>query len=150
MHGAGVMSILHRDLKIPDDGTVESIQKIMLAEAEKDWAAQFSVNVTAVYFVTAGCLGLLKKSNDFWVDDACKDADEPDAGTEVTPLRTAQVITVTGISGYFRSMAACMGYASSKAASMHLMKTLSTVLASTNIRFVSQRYIPMTYTNDAD
>ncbi|KAF2676315.1 NAD(P)-binding protein [Lentithecium fluviatile CBS 122367] len=125
---AAVMSIWHRDLHIPNDGSVESVQKVLMNEAKEDWAAQFNVNVTAVYFLIAAFLSLLKQSNDYWEGAS-------EASTPILPARTAQVITVAGIAAFSRAMAGCMGYVASKAAVLHLMKTLSTVMAPTGIRF---------------
>jgi len=146
------MSVMHKDFPaVMDASSIDDVQKAMLSESEAGWAMQFAVNVTSPYFLTAACLGLLKKSNEFWAqagkkeeglngvkaDDDAKTENHEDAPkTTAEPTRTAQVITITGIAGYFRSMAGCMGYAASKAGTVHLVKTLSTVLAMSDIRFV--------------
>lgn len=156
VHAAGVMSVMHKDFPaVTDASSIDEVQKTMLSESEAGWATQFAVNVTSPYFLTAACLVLLKKSGEYWAE-AGKHASterqleqggvrngaeeeqpkDPAEDAPQQPTRTAQVITITGISGYFRSMAACMGYAASKAGTVHLVKTLSTVLAMSDIRFV--------------
>lgn len=144
VHCAGLMSVLHKSgLAVPEDGgSLDHVQDLMMSENEADWAAQFAVNVTAVYFLTAGFLHLLKKSSEFWAKEseaACNSANrsatKPEAQPE--PTRTAQVITTTGIAAYFRSFSSCMGYSASKAAIQHLMKTMATTFAAADIRFVS-------------
>jgi NAD(P)-dependent dehydrogenase (short-subunit alcohol dehydrogenase family) len=137
VHCAGVMAALHKpDFTIPDDGSIDEAQKMMLAETEQDWATQFSVNVTAVYFVTASFLPLLKKSNGYWEENQRAATSDSQDDTAPEPTRTAQVITTTGIAAYMRSFSMCMGYSASKAATQHLMKTMTTTFAPANIRFV--------------
>jgi NAD(P)-dependent dehydrogenase (short-subunit alcohol dehydrogenase family) len=129
---AAVMAIWHKTFGIPTNESVASLQKLIMSESEADWAAQFDLNVTAVYFLIGAFLPLMKQSNDYW----CRVSKE---STPSLVSRTAQVITVTGIAAFSRSMVGCMGYAASKAAVLHLMKTLSTVMAPTGIRFVRAR-----------
>ncbi|KAK4225657.1 NAD(P)-binding protein [Podospora fimiseda] len=129
IHCAGAMLTHHPGFKVPEDGSVEKLQETLLAETEKDWSAQFAVNTTAVYFLTAACLGLLKSGSEFWKNQ------QTTSGKNVA--RTSQVITAVGISAYSRFMGSCMGYVASKAAVLQLMKTMATVLAPTEIRFNS-------------
>lgn len=129
IHCAGAMLTHHPGFTVPGDGSVEKVQETFLAEAEKDWSAQFAVNVTAVYFLTTACLDLLKKGNEFWKNQQERPADRD---------RTSQVITAVGISAFSRFMGFCMGYVASKAAALQLMKTMATALAPTGIRFVSK------------
>lgn len=128
VNAAGVMAIWHKKFDVPDDGSVYSIQKLLMTESESHWAAQFRTNVTAVYFLVGAFLPLMKASNDHWKN--------LDGDRDLLTARTAQVITVTGIAALSRKMGGCMGYVASKAGVLQLMKTLATVLAPAGIRFV--------------
>jgi NAD(P)-dependent dehydrogenase (short-subunit alcohol dehydrogenase family) len=92
---------------------------------------QFEFNVTGAYFTTIVCLRLLDNSNKYWEKASAAKDGEPKV------KRTAQVITVTGIAAHAKVMQVCMGYTASKAGLLHLMRTMSTVLAPMGLRFVS-------------
>jgi NAD(P)-dependent dehydrogenase (short-subunit alcohol dehydrogenase family) len=98
-------------------------------EDPQNWSQQFEVNVTGVFFTTVAFLKLLKNANEHWRTT--------NPGKEALPQRLSQVISVTGISAHYRGMSGCAGYALSKAALLHLMRTLETLMAPLDIRFVS-------------
>ncbi|KAG8795903.1 hypothetical protein FRC17_008062 [Serendipita sp. 399] len=124
---AGVMSEKHRQL--PMD-SLEALQEALWGEDPEKWNQQFNVNVTGAFFTTVAFLRLLKSSNEYW------DTNNESSEIQVARARrTSQVITVTGIAAHHRAQLRFAGYAASKAASLHLMKTLSTVLSPFDIRF---------------
>jgi NAD(P)-dependent dehydrogenase (short-subunit alcohol dehydrogenase family) len=124
INNAGLMSQRHHDLPLD---SVQKLQEAFWSEDPQKWAAQFDVNVTSAFFTTVAFMDLLVKSNQHWLEV------HPDKSV---PRQLSNVITVTGIAAHHRAMPAFAGYAASKAAVLHLMKTLSTTLAPHGIRFV--------------
>lgn len=127
VNNAGVMAELNTKVKL--DGTIEELQDSLWAEDPAKWATQFEVNVTGSFFTTVAFLHLLDKSNKHWLE-------RTPGWKPPMPRRTAQVISTVGIAALHRSLPKFIGYCASKAALLHMMKTLSTVLAQRDIRFV--------------
>jgi len=123
--------LTERHAALPSD-SVEALQELFWLEDPNKWNQQFEVNVTGTFFTTIVFLRLLKNANEHW-----KVANQ---GEEVSARRLSQVISVVGISAHHRGMANFAGYAASKAAQLHLMGMLSSLLAPLDIRFVSRLF----------
>lgn len=122
--------------------TIEGLQQGLL-EAHKGSLNVLDTNVSAVIGTSSAFLQLLYRGNvrRGWpakklnLTDANKRSLEH-ALSDVDPadMRTSQIITISSMSGIQRSGLTGLAYTASKAAILHLGKTLSTMLAPWNIR----------------
>ncbi|KAI5787559.1 hypothetical protein FPQ18DRAFT_373034 [Pyronema domesticum] len=104
--------------KAPKDmGDLEAVQKWMWGSEQKDWEHVFQVNVMAHYYASVAFLPLLS------------------AASKNTPGHSPSIINISSISGILKSSS--MGqfaYSSSKAAIIHLTKSLATSFKDLKIR----------------
>jgi NAD(P)-dependent dehydrogenase (short-subunit alcohol dehydrogenase family) len=126
VNNAGVLAERHE--AVPSD-SIEALQELLWQEDPQKWSQQFEVNVTGTFFTIIAFLKLLKNANEHWKVQ--------NQGEGVSARRLSQVISVVGISAHHRGMSNLAGYAASKAALLHLMGLLSTLLAPLDVRCVS-------------
>lgn len=102
----------------PDMTDADAISKHLLRSEPEHWAATFETNVTAQYFMSAAFIPLLAK------------------GTENSKFTMfSSIVNISSISGLMKgSSNGQFAYASSKAASVHLTRTLATTLKEAGIR----------------
>jgi NAD(P)-dependent dehydrogenase (short-subunit alcohol dehydrogenase family) len=133
--------MLGPDHKAANQATsIDELQNILLGDGDK-WAPTFAVNSTAVVGVTAGFLKLLDAGNKRrgWQLDGSAAAQRhtggvSNNGVEADDKRSTQIITVASIAGFNRFVTAGLAYSASKAAAIHLGKTLANLLAPWGIR----------------
>jgi NAD(P)-dependent dehydrogenase (short-subunit alcohol dehydrogenase family) len=123
VNNAGVLAERHE--AVPSD-SIEALQELLWQEDPQKWSQQFEVNVTGTFFTIIAFLKLLKNANEHWKVQ--------NQGEGVSARRLSQVISVVGISAHHRGMSNLAGYAASKAALLHLMGLLSTLLAPLDVR----------------
>ncbi|KAL5342703.1 NAD(P)-binding protein [Aspergillus crustosus] len=138
INNAGVLGPDHKPAKKAT--SIEELQQILLGESEK-WAPTFAVNSTAVVGVAAAFLKLLDAGNKRrgWQTDGAANVQKHDDqtsknGVEADDKRSAQIITVASIAGFNRFITAGLAYSASKAAAIHLGKSLANLLAPWGIR----------------
>ncbi|KAL4876758.1 NAD(P)-binding protein [Aspergillus karnatakaensis] len=138
INNAGVLGPDHKPAN--QAGSIEELQSVLLGGYEK-WAPTFAVNSTAVAGVAAAFLVLLDKGNKRrgWKVDGTKNVQSIDEtvtknGVEEDDKRSSQIITVASIAGFNRFVTAGLAYGASKAAAIHLGKSLANLLAPWGIR----------------
>ncbi|OOQ89413.1 short chain dehydrogenase/reductase family [Penicillium brasilianum] len=123
----GVLGPLMRSPPPKADGSQPSLSELrehLLSFPMEEFTNVLNVNVTGAYYTALAFLPLLEAAN--------KRRPAPQAGVLTAP--TAQIVITTSIAGFIRKVPFSYAYNASKAAATHLVKLLSTNLASYNIR----------------
>lgn len=101
----------------PDYKDPQAISDHLLQSEPENWTETFLTNVTGQYFTSAAFVPLLGK------------------GREVTPGYTSSIVNIASISGVMKgSSSGQFAYGASKAAFLHLTRTLATTLVESKIR----------------
>ncbi|KAK4618063.1 Short-chain dehydrogenase/reductase SAT3 [Fulvia fulva] len=103
---------------IPSDAPIKDVQQNLWSISEDDMNKVYAINNTGAYFTAVAFLELL------------------DAGNK-SAARTgiqSQIIFTASLAGYARALSTNVPYSTSKAATIHLVKLLSTYLAKHDIR----------------
>jgi NAD(P)-dependent dehydrogenase (short-subunit alcohol dehydrogenase family) len=114
------------------NASIEDARRILFTDSSMDdFNRVLSVNVTGAFFTAGAFLELLDKGNANALKGGFGAPLEPGS---TTPSIQSQIIVTSSITAYSRSIIVMPAYAASKAAVMHLTKTLSTSLARFGIR----------------
>lgn len=101
----------------PDFKDAKSVSEHLWKSEPQSWAETFETNVTALYFVGAAFLPLLAE------------------GLANSPGFSPSIINITSISGVMKgSSMGQFAYASSKAAAIHLTRTMASNFAEVKVR----------------
>jgi NAD(P)-dependent dehydrogenase (short-subunit alcohol dehydrogenase family) len=122
-------------------GSVADVQAVLLRGWD-GWADTFAINASAVMLVAACFLPLLEAANVRRGWEAGRVAREEGAArkrsvveaVDADDSRLAQIITVASIAAFSRHVTASFAYSASKAAAVHLGKSLAYTLAPWGIR----------------
>ncbi|RAL13149.1 SDR family NAD(P)-dependent oxidoreductase [Aspergillus homomorphus CBS 101889] len=142
INNAGILGPDHKPANTAS--TIDELQSTLQANWG-EWDATFAVNASAVVGVSAAFLKLLDAGNKRrgWPAGRPLAEDEPrvrDAvagrahGIADDDQRSSQIITVASIAGLNRYITAGLAYSGSKAAAIHLSKSLAHLLAPWGIR----------------
>ncbi|KAF8461346.1 hypothetical protein BDZ91DRAFT_737186 [Kalaharituber pfeilii] len=97
---------------------VASVRKFLWDNHDEDlWASTFQTNITGVYLTTVAFLDLLDEGN-----------------RRKVVTQTSQVVAVSSTAAFHRLPGTGIAYSASKAGMTHMMKMMSTILGSHNIR----------------
>lgn len=111
----------------PKDGSLPSLTELreqLWAAPMEDFSHVLNVNVTGAYYTVLAFLPLLEAANER--------RPAPQPGVLATPA--AQVVITSSIAGFVRKVPFSYAYSTSKAATTHLVKMLSSSFASYDIR----------------
>lgn len=108
--------------------SLDELQASLWSSKHDDWEATFRINVTAHYFLTVALVKLLAAASDLYLGDGKKGRDEG---------RGVVVITSSCASMHNATNVDLTSYASSKAATDHLVKLLASKFARWYIRVCS-------------
>ncbi|KAK5132393.1 hypothetical protein LTR08_009123 [Meristemomyces frigidus] len=103
---------------VPEKPTVKQIQEAFWSWSTEDFNSVYALNNTAAFFTAAAFLNLLDVGN--------QAGKGPDYQT--------QVLFTSSLAGLSRNLSTGVAYATSKAGTVHLAKTMATFLAPHNIR----------------
>lgn len=134
INNAGVEGPKHTD--IYKAATISELQAIMLKDPE-GWDTAYRTNTTAVNTVSASFLALLDAGNARrgWVQGKRTHQTRAEgADYDASDERTSQIITVTSISSFNRTVTAGLAYTASKAGATMLAKSMANFLAPWGIR----------------
>lgn len=124
---SGIMGPLMKPPQPAADGTLPSLSKVrdeLFNIPMEEFNKVLNVNVTGSYYTFLAFLPLLEAAN----------KRRPAPQENVLSAPTAQVIITSSIAGYNRKVPFSFAYNSSKAATTHLVKMLSTNFADYDIR----------------
>ncbi|KAJ5782469.1 hypothetical protein N7457_004243 [Penicillium paradoxum] len=122
--------IMGPPMKLPqpaEDGSMPSLSEVreeLFNIPMEEFNNVMNVNVTGSYYTVLAFLPLLEAAN----------KRRPAAQENVLAAPTAQVIITSSVAGYIRKVPFSFAYNSSKAATTHLVKMLSTAFAHYSIR----------------
>ena len=105
--------------KLPENASIQDLQKHMWAWSPEDMNKVYALNNTAAFFTATAFLGLLDAGN------------KPGKGVEGAQ---SQILFTTSLAGFSRKLTTGVAYSTSKAATTHLAKSMSTFLAGYGIR----------------
>ena len=126
-HGA----MLKKDHKDGSKPTVAEFQKLMFEPAIDDFTFASHVNCTAVFYTAVAFLDLL------------------DAGNKKQNVaQDSQIIVTSSIAGFMRHLSAGFAYNTSKAATTHLVKMLSTYFSQAGFRIRANVVAPGLYPSE--
>ena len=119
---------IRRDAKKPCDvltAGLDELQESMWSHEYSDWDATFRINTTAHYFLSVALMGLLANASNMILHDGRK-------GRDVG--RGTIIITSSCASSHYSTNIDLSSYASSKAATDHLVKLLASKFTKWYIR----------------
>jgi NAD(P)-dependent dehydrogenase (short-subunit alcohol dehydrogenase family) len=118
----------------PETGkpSVTAFQKAMFAPPIEDFTSASHTNVSAVFYTTIAFLDLLEAGNN----------------SPNNLAQDSQVIVTSSIAGFSRQLASGFAYSSSKAATTHLVKMLSTYFAQAGFRIRANVIAPGLYPSE--
>ncbi|EME40425.1 hypothetical protein DOTSEDRAFT_136135 [Dothistroma septosporum NZE10] len=103
---------------IPPDAPLSQLQETLWASSSDDMNKVYAINNTGAYFTAIAFLNLLSAGNT----------------SAANPSIQSQIIFTASLAGYARALSTNVPYSTSKAATLHLVKLLSTGLAKYGIR----------------
>lgn len=105
--------------KIPEHASIQDLQKYMWTWDPEEMNRVYALNNTAAFFTATAFLDLLDAGN------------KPGNGVEGSQ---SQILFTTSLAGFSRKLTTGVAYSTSKAATTHLAKSMSTFLAGYGIR----------------